>query len=101
MATDASDGAWGGVLLGVSNQPMPGQTWAQKFFTPEEQGHSSTLRELLGVHGSLQSFISLCRGAEVYVQTDSQNVMYVHQRGSKKVWLNELAKKLLWFCMEH
>ena len=71
MATDASDGAWGGVLLGVSNQPMPSQTWTHEFFTPKEQGQSSTLRELLGVQGSLQSFLSLCRGAEVYLQTDS------------------------------
>ena len=39
MATDASDGAWGGVLLGVSNQQMPSQTWAHEFFTREEQGH--------------------------------------------------------------
>ncbi len=88
IATDASDGAWGGVLLGVSNQQMPSQTWAHEFFTPEEQRQSSTLRELLGVQGSMQSFLSLCQGAEVYVQTDSQNVVYVQQRGSKKNWLN-------------
>ena len=37
----------------------------------------------------------------MYVQTDSQNVVYVQQRGSRKIWLNEVAKKLFWFCMEH
>ena len=62
---------------------------------------SSTMREFLGVHGSLQSFLALCRGAEVYVQTDSQNVVFVQPRGSKKVWLNVVAKRLFWFCMEH
>ncbi len=49
IATYASEGAWGGVLLGVSNQQMPRQTRAHEFFTLEERGQSSTLRELLGV----------------------------------------------------
>jgi hypothetical protein len=94
MATDASEGAWGGVLLSVSNQQMPRQTRAHEFFTPEEQRQSSTMRELLGILGSLQSFLPLCSGAEVYVQTDSQNVVFVQQRGSRRVWLNAVAKKL-------
>ena len=87
--------------MGVSNQQMHRQTRAHEFFTPEEQRESSTLRELLGVQGSLQSFLSLCRGAEVYIQIDSQNVAFVQQRGSRKVWLNVVAKRLFWFCMEH
>ncbi len=52
---------------------------------------SSTMRELLGVRGSLQAFLPLCRGAEVYLQTDSRNVVYVQHKGSKKIWLNEIA----------
>ena len=58
MATDASGGARGGVLLGVSIQQMPEQSITRVFFTLEEQGQSPTLRELLGILGSLQSFHS-------------------------------------------
>ncbi len=101
LASDASDGAWGCVLLGVSNQPMPGQTRAHEFFTPEERMQSSTMRELLGVRCSLHAFLPLCQGAEVYLETDSQNVVYVQHMGSRKIWLNEIAKQLFWFCLEH
>ena len=92
MESDASDGAWGCVLLGVSNQQMHGQTRAHEFFSPEERVQSSTMRELSGVRGSLQAFVPLCQEAEVYVQTDSQNVVFIHHRGSKKFWLNDIAK---------
>ena len=62
---------------------------------------SSTLRKLLGVLGSLHSFIPLCQGAEVFIHTDSQNVVFIQHRGSRKTWLNEVAKRLFWLCMEH
>ena len=58
MATDASGGAWSVVLLGVFYQQMPEQARARVFFTLEEKRESSTLRELLGILGSLQSFHS-------------------------------------------
>ena len=80
---------------------MPGQTRAHEFFSPEERLQSSTMRELLGVRGSLQAFLPLCQGVEVYLHTDSQNVVFIQHRGSKKIWLNDVAKQLFWFCLEH
>ena len=37
----------------------------------------------------------------MYIQTDSQNVVFVQQRDTMTVWLNVVAKRLFWFCMEH
>ena len=101
LASDASAVAWGGILLSSSDKPLPRVPVAHEFFSQEEQGQSSTLRELLGIQGTLGAFLDWCQGAEVYIQTDSLNVVHVHMKGSRKRVLNAAAKRLYWFCREH
>ncbi len=84
MATDASGGAGGGVMLGVSNQQTPEQTKAHVFFTLEEQRQSSTLRELLGILGSLQSFHSpLSRGGGLHTDRFLECGLHTTKRQQK------------------
>ncbi len=70
-ATNASGGAWSVVLLGVLYQQIPEQARTRVFFTLEEKRESSTLERYWEFLVPCYLFISLCQGAEVFIQTDS------------------------------
>ena len=101
IASDASATAWGGLILSSSYRPLPSVTSAHEFFNSWERSQSSTLRELLGVLGTIQAFLPWCRDAVVFCQTDCQNVIPVSRKGSSKESLNAVAKRLFWFCIQH
>ena len=42
----------------------------------------------------------LCAGKLVVFQVDAHNLLGVVNRGSPRLNLNELARKLFWFCLE-
>jgi len=42
-----------------------------------------------------------CKGNFVVVQVDAMNLLGIINRGSPKLPLNVLARKLFWFCLLH
>ena len=94
MASDASNIGWGGHTMEDAPQ------YAREYFSAEESAQSSTFRELLGVYRCLQAMSHLCAGKLVVFQVDAQNLLGVVNRGSPRLNLNELARKLFWFCLE-
>jgi hypothetical protein len=75
--------------------------YAREYFSEEECVESSTYRELLGVLRCLQSMVGLCEGKFVVFQVDARNLLGVVNRGSPRLKLNELARELFWFGLEH
>ena len=70
LASDASNIDWGGWLLHTAWQSSPVNNVARDFFEPWERSQSSSMRELLGVLGSLRAFLPWCQDAVVFCQTD-------------------------------
>jgi hypothetical protein len=101
LATDASNIAWGSLLLHTVGQSPPVNHVAHEFFEPWERSQSSSMRELMGVLGSLRAFLPWCRDAVVFCQTDCQNLVPISQRGSRSLNLNVVSKQLFWFCLEN
>jgi hypothetical protein len=95
MASDASAFGWGGHTMQGAPQ------YAREYFSEEECVESSTYRELLGVLRCLQSMVGLCEGKFVVFQVDARNLLGVVNRGSPRLKLNELARELFWFGLEH
>ena len=75
--------------------------YAREYFSEEECVESSTYRELLGVLRCLQSMVGLCEGKFVVFQLDARNLLGVVNRGSPRLKLDELARELVWFGLEH
>jgi len=93
VATDDSDiGRGGHILSGVTYV-------AHEYFSPWEAIQSSTYRELLGVNRCLQALLDRCKGKFVVLQVDAtMNLLgIINNRGSPKLPLNILARKLFWF----
>ena len=95
MASDASDFGWGGHTM----QGAP--EYAREYFSAEECVESSTYRELLGVFRCVKSMLHLCAGKFVVFQVDARNLLGIVNRGSPRLKLNELARELFWFGVEH
>ena len=49
----------------------------------------------------LQAMVHVCEGKFVVFQIDAQNLLGVVNRGSPRLKLNELARELFRFCLEH
>jgi hypothetical protein len=95
MASDASDLGWGGHSMEDAPQ------YAQEYFSEEESSQSSTYLELLGVFRCLHAMVHVCEGKFVVFEVDAQNMHGVVNRGSPRLRLNELARELFWFSLEH
>ena len=90
MATEASDFAWGGHVLG---RPLLA---SREYFTVEESLESSTFQELLGVVlRCLQALVYICIGKFLVVQVEAQSFLGIINRGSNKLAFNILARCLL------
>ena len=74
---------------------------AHEYFSEAEGRSSSTYRELLAVCGCLQAFILRCAGRFVVLQVDAQNLLWIVNRGSRTLPLNQLARDLFWFGLKH
>ena len=94
MASDASASRWGGHTMEDAPQ------YAREYFSEEESAQSSTYRELLGVFRCLQSMVHLCEGKFLVFNAGAHNLLWVVNRGSPRLLLNELARELFWFCLE-
>jgi hypothetical protein len=65
-----------------------------EYFSKEESVESSTYRELLGAFICLQTMIGLCDRKFVIFQIDAKNLLGIVNRGSLRLKLNALARKL-------
>ena len=45
--------------------------------------------------------VHVCAGKLVLLQVGAQNLLGVVNRGSPRLRLNELARKIFWFCLQH
>ena len=89
--TDASETAWGAVSpLGT----------AHGYLTSEQRGSSSSLRELVGILGALQSYGEQLRGHSVRLLTDSTNAISAMDHGSRAPGIHRLAVQIFWRCQE-
>ena len=95
VATDASDIGWGGHTLSDVIYV------AHEYFSASEAIQSSTYRELLGVNRCLQVLLDRCKGTFVFLQVDAMNLLGIINRGSPKLPLLVLARKLFWFSLIH
>jgi len=75
--------------------------YSRESFSAEESSQSCTYRELLGVYMCLQAMTRVCAGKLVLFQVDAQNLLGLVNRGSPRLSLNEIARELYWFCLEH
>ena len=74
--------------------------YAHEYLTEEDAGTSSTYRELLGVLRVLRALMHLCEGKFVVFQVDAVNRLEIVNRGSAKLHINVVARKLFWLCVE-
>ena len=91
---DASDQAWRGYCVKVSNSVAKGS------FTQEEAEESSTFRELRGTYYVLSSLVKEVRGNVVRHRTDILNVVRVLSVSSRKPALQHAAIRTFQFCLE-
>ena len=73
----------------------------REYISEDESSQSSTYWELLGVYRCLQAIVHVCVGKLVLYYVDAQNLLGVVSRGSPRLSLNELARELFWFYLEH
>ena len=83
--TDASNHAYGGF---ISNSIT---TKAYGMWSEQEQGQSSTFRELKAIHNVIESYAPLLAHSEVKLFSDNQGACTVVDKGSPKLILNQLA----------
>ena len=86
-----SDASGTGVASVLTGSPTRQKYVVNRMFDAEEQGTSSTERELLGVLHGLIEFKHLLVGQSVLWNTDSKNVARIVRRGSMKVYLLNIA----------
>ena len=97
-ASDASDSATGAWL-----RTKDGMRMAREDLSEDERLTSSTLRELLGIERGLVAFGagSFLNGQTVQWRTDSQAAFFALRRGSGKLWIDEVVKRIHGFCVGH
>ena len=98
-ASDASDFATGGWILGVKSEE---QKLARELLNDDEKLASSTLRELLGAERSIESLTRrrALRGATLQWRLDSQAAVFVLWRGSRLRRLDVVAKRIWAVCVQ-
>ena len=95
LCTDASDHAWGAVLLDT-------QASASDYLPAASPDDSSTSRELEAVLHALRAFRQQLANHEVALYSDSDNTVRILEKGgSPKPHLHRLALALFHFCLEH
>jgi hypothetical protein len=90
LVTDAGAAGWGGLMFNDSFSRLntcmfrpseimldPSVQVAQGYLTPEEQGLSSTLRELMAIERTLLSLEHVLSGRNIRLYTDNQAVSYI------------------------
>ena len=93
--SNASDAAWGGYLVDISNSV------AKVNFSETEIGRSSTWRELKGTLNVMHSYIDCLKGKTVKHRTDNQNVIRALSAGSRKAALHALVIDIYKLCIEN
>ena len=83
--TDASNHAYGGF---ISNSNT---TEAYGIWSEQEQGQSSTFRELKAIHNVIESYAPLLAHSKVKLFSDSQGACSIVDKGSPKLILHQLA----------
>ena len=91
--SDASDVAWGGYLVQISNSVAKGN------FSETERGYSSTWRELKGTLNVMHSYIDCLKGNTVKHRTDNQNVVRALSAGSRKADLHAVVIDIYKLCI--
>ena len=98
MECDASGIGWGGLVAPCVSENATAV--AHGFFRPWERAASSTLRELMGLLSTVQSFLAQCANRRVRIQVDNQNLLSVVWKGSRVAAMSDLAKELFWLCLK-
>ena len=91
--TDASNHAYDGF---ISNSNT---TEAYGIWSEQEQGQSSTFRELKAIHNVIESYAPLLAHSKVKLFSDSQGACSIVDKGSPKLILHQLAIDI--FCWLH
>ena len=75
---------------------------ARSHLTMEERPESSTLRELVGIFGNLQSFVEFISETATVLYTDSDCSAKILKKGcSSKSKLHRIAVQIYHFCIKH
>ena len=83
--TDASNRAYGGFISNLNT------TEAYGMWSEQEQGQSSTFRELKAIHNVTESYAPLLAYGKVKLFSDSQGACTIVDEGSPKLILHQLA----------
>lgn len=77
------------------------QMVCHQMFSDIEKSQSSTYRELMAVDLALNSFGKELQNQEIQVCSDSQNVVRILQKGSRKDYLHKMALSVFSACLRY